>query len=152
MQIILTKNQVPVGTVVFPCLLGDDTLKTDAPLILLLGGVPTRIKWYPCDDDGRVVSGGFEFDGMKEEVRYVPARCYSCQEAPTGEMLAVFVSGEHIKYDTYDFLVEVCKQPDGTFASICGYAYDYWHRPYTIPENAVLVPHGKWKWPWWELP
>ncbi|MFH1365997.1 MAG: hypothetical protein ABIG99_01235 [Patescibacteria group bacterium] len=142
-QLLMQPNEVPLGAVVFPCLPGKPPA-TDAPLRLMAGGVPTRCKWYPCNVEGGNLSAGYEFDAfVSDDVLLAPAKAYTAENAPTGLELAVFIDNKGVKYEQYpSHHIEVTRLPDGTFMSICGYAYNHWLRRYTLPENAILVPHG----------
>ena len=141
--ILMQPNEVPLGTVVLPCAPGKKRGDSRAPLILLAGGVPIRRKWYPCDLDGNNLSAGFEFDAMRKGVRFVPAKAYSPIDAPLNSEFAVFIDSKRITYEKYPRSnVEVTKLPDGTFMSVCGYAYDHWLRRYSLPKNAGLVAHA----------
>lgn len=141
-QLLMQPKEVPIGAVVFPCAPGEDKPDTEAPLRLLVGGVPARVKWYPCDADGGNLHAGFEYKAMLEGTRFAPAKGCSPKDAPVGQELAVFIDGEPAKYDNYDNFIDVVRLSDGTFISVCGYAYDHWLRRYQLPDNAVLVPHG----------
>src|SRR3989344_650986 len=142
-QLLMQPNEVPLGAVVFPCLPGEQPA-TDAPLRLLAGGVPIRGKWYPCDADGGNLSAGYEYNALVSRgVLLAPAKAYTAKDAPAGLEFAVFVDNKGVKYAEYSrHYVEVTRLSDGTFVSVCGYAYNHWLRRYTLPENAILVPHG----------
>ncbi len=142
-QLLMRPDEVPLGAVVFPCLPGEEPAK-DAPLRLLAGGIPIRGKWYPCDLDGGSLSAGYEYDALvSKDVRLAPAKPYSIADAPAGLEFAVFVDNKGVKYEQYPrHYVDVTRLADGTFMSVCGYAYDHWLRRFKLPDNAVLVPHG----------
>lgn len=143
-QLLMQPNEVPLGVVVFPCLPGEQPA-TNAPLCLLVGGVPVRSKWYPCDVDGGSLSAGYEYDALASRgVLLAPAKAYTAKDAPTGLKFAVFVDNKGVKYEQYarHYYVEVTRLSDGTFMSVCGYVYDHWLRRYKLPDNAILVPHG----------
>lgn len=138
----MTPHEVPFGAVVLPCLPGKKP-DAHAPLKHLVGGVPARAKWYPCDLDGSNICAGYEYDAILEGVRFAPAKAYSLAGAPCGHKFAIFVDGKRIKYTKYPRnYVEVTKLTDGTFMSTCGYAYDHWLRRYELPKKTILMAHG----------
>jgi hypothetical protein len=113
------------------------------PLLLkvLAGGVPTRGKFYPLDDDGKIVGSGFE--EMREGVRFMPVEVFSPTEVPLDveRQYAVFVDGKVIEYEgskQHDHVI--MSTVGGKLVSSNGYEHVHFHRPYELPENALLVP------------
>jgi hypothetical protein len=95
-RIMLTENEVPVGSKVHIYLPGSDAPEKEKgdPIVFLklYGGVPTRAKLYQVLGDN--LGGGYE--QFKEEVLFSPNEVYSPQHAPLGWRYAVFSKGKRM--------------------------------------------------------
>ncbi len=143
-QLKLRPHEVPLGALMFPHLPGEE-FPSDRAFRPLVGGVPSRRKWYTFDIEGKTLLGGAgEDENFKEDVYFTPVKSYVRADAPPKTQFAVFIGGRRAKYDKYpDCYVEVTKLADGTLMSVGGTAYDHWLRRLGFPEDAVLIPHSE---------
>lgn len=142
--LLMCPQEVPWGAIAYVCPKGMDEPPADASIVRrLLGGVPTRGKWYPSDAQGQILGSGFT--RPKRGVRFAPVKTYSLLEAPIGWEFAVFAGGKRVKYDEpyNDTYVDVTKLADGTFMSVDGHAHDHWLRRYEMPTDALLVSYSE---------
>lgn len=142
-QIYFQPTEVPIGALVRFCIPDSDEPVDDVPaLTCLLGGVPHRPKLYDLTGDNPAIFG--ECDKFVDGVRFVPAETYSAETAPEKMAFIVHSGGDWLNYEAYPrYRMLVTKLDDGTFMSVCGYAYDHWLRRLELPEDARLVSTGK---------
>lgn len=154
-RLFLKEKEVHVGMVVALCLEGKEQPEMDEkqkPLVLkaLLGGVPTRKKFYPLDGgiiahkshDGKTVGAitAHSLEGFQSNVRFMPTQVFLVYKAPVNTEFVVFVDGKRLKYEEKDEYVYILKDSKGHCRSFNGYVYDRWLCDYPLPKNAVLVP------------
>lgn len=142
-QIYFQPTEVPIGARVRFCIPGsDDPVDDVPPLTCLLGGVPNRPKLYDLTGDNPAIFN--ECANFVEGVRFVPADIYTAETAPEGTEFIIHSAGDWLNYEAYPrYRMLVTKLADGSFMSVCGYAYDHWLRRVDLPEDARLVSTGK---------
>lgn len=142
-QIYFQPTEVPIGALVRFCIPGSDEPVDDVPaLTCLLGGVPHRPKLYDLNGDNPAIFG--ECDKFVDGVRFVPADIYTAETAPEMMEFIVHSDSDWLNYEAYPrYRMRVTKLADGSFISVCGYAYDHWLRRIDLPEDARFVSTGK---------
>lgn len=142
-QIYFQPTEVPIGALVRFCIPGSDEPVDDIPaLTCLLGGVPHRPKLYDLNGKMKTIFG--ECDKFVDGVRFVPAETYTAEIAPGEMKFLVYYESTWLNYEAYPrHRMLVTKLADGTFMSVCGYAYKHWLRRIELPEDACLISTGK---------
>jgi len=151
-KLLLREKEIHAGMTVVPCF-EDGERPPGKPLILkaLLGGVPTRMKFYRADKSGDLVvrrdrQGGIKISGGYEnfnpKVRFIPILQFSSTKAPNNTRFVVFIDNKRLKYEKRDDeYVYIFKDSKGYCRSCNGYMSDYWMCIYPLlPESALLIP------------
>jgi hypothetical protein len=142
-QIYFKPTEVPLGTKVRFCIPGSDKPVDDVPALTCLLGADCRTaRLYVMTGKNPSIFG--DCNSFIEGVRFVPDATYTTKTAPEKMEFIVYSDSSWLKYEAYpDYRMLVTKLADGTFMSVCGYAYKHWLRRIKLPKGARLVSTGE---------
>jgi hypothetical protein len=143
--IVLTAEEVPVGSTVYICGHGTtEPVENDkgrlGPVMKLVGGVSSmHAQFYPVEEMHRGPGGSLSANGysdVPETTRFTPSEAYFPADSPLETEYAVFVGGKRMTQ--CDKLVRVFKTADGIFVTAIYCSPE--GRRWDLPEDAQLIP------------